>query len=185
MSDAYIGEIRVVAFGAFRQDPPVGWLPCDGRAVSVNDYQILFALIGTTYGGNGVSTFRLPNLNGSVPVFQGQGQGLSPRIIGQSGGADNVTVTVSQMPAHTHNFSATTATNTTGTMSGTVLYGSEAAPTYKRYLSPIPTPAPTLAQFADDTISATGGNTPHNNLMPGIGLRYIICVTAGLFPERN
>lgn len=184
MSNAYIGEIRVVAFASQRQDPPQGWLPCDGRTVSVQQYQVLFALIGTTYGGDGVNTFGLPNLNGRVPVFQGTGTGLTARSMGQTGGTDSVALSMAQIPPHTHPFSATTAANTTGTMDQTVLYGSDTATTYKRYLNPVPTPTPTLAQFNQETIASAGGGQPHDNRMPGIGLRYIICMTVGIFPER-
>jgi len=182
MSDAYLGEIRLVPY--VNATPPQGWLMCNGQLLSISQYQTLFAVIGTVYGGDGNTTLGLPNLNGGIPVVQGAGPGLTPRVMGQSGGTDVVALTDAQIPAHDHAFSATTAANTTGTVGNTLLYGSDTATTYKRYVSPTPTPAPTTASFHAETISFAGANQPHANIMPGIGLRYIMCVSAGLFPVR-
>src|SRR5277367_6552050 len=100
MSSPYVGEIRMFG-GNFA---PSGWAFCNGQILSISESEVLFTLIGTTYGGDGQSTFALPNLQGRVPVHQGQGPWLSTYIIGQSGGVENVTLTAGQMPAHSHQF---------------------------------------------------------------------------------
>jgi len=98
MSDPFLGEIRMVGFNF----APVGWALCEGQTLSISQNTALFSLLGTTYGGNGTSTFALPDLRGRVPINMGSGPGLSPFALGQAGGAASVTLTTGQMPTHTH-----------------------------------------------------------------------------------
>ncbi|MBJ7413887.1 MAG: tail fiber protein [Niveispirillum sp.] len=194
MSDAFIGEIRLVPY--FRAYPPTGWMFCNGTTVNVQQYQELFSLIGTTYGGDGVTNFGLPNLNGRVLVDQGTGvttpnttppggPALTPRAMGQSGGSEMVALTDAMIPPHDHAFNASTGTNMSQEPGPTLVYGSNSNGTYKRYVSPVPTPAPTLVAMASTTITSVGAGLPHPNIMAGLGLRYIICVIGGLYPTRN
>ncbi|WP_202760110.1 phage tail protein, partial [Delftia acidovorans] len=115
MSEAFIGEIRLFA-GNYA---PEGWAPCDGRLLSINDNSALFTLLGTTYGGNGVTQFALPDLRGRLPIGQGQTLGGTNRILGQQIGTENVTLNVNQIPQHSHAFSAAAAAST-GKPSGQV-----------------------------------------------------------------
>ncbi|MDG5497364.1 tail fiber protein [Niveispirillum sp. BGYR6] len=183
MSDAFIGEIRLVPF--IKTQPPRGWLICDGSLVKIGQYGMLFSLLSTSYGGDGVTTFGLPDLRGRVLVGQGAGPGLTLRTMGQKGGSEQVVLTQAQIPAHTHAFQATTQPNTSKTPGG-LYYGSDSSDTYKRYISPVPTdPAPKIQQFSQTTIEPTGGNMPHPNLMAGLGLRYIICAVGDVYPQRS
>jgi microcystin-dependent protein len=194
MSDAFIGEIRLVPY--VRNEPPQGWMYCNGATVSIQQYQTLFALIGTIYGGDGVNTFGLPNLNGRVLVDQGTGMttpnttppggpALTARAMGQSGGSEGVTLTQAMIPSHDHALAASTGTNMSQSPGPTLVYGSNSNGTYKRYVSPVPTPTPNLVSMNPDTVTSTGGAQAHLNIMAGLGLRYIICVNAGTFPVRN
>lgn len=194
MSDAFIGEIRLVPY--FSSNPPNGWLFCNGATVNLQQYQVLYALIGTTYGGDGVTTFGLPNLNGRVLVDQGTGMttpnttppggpALTPRAMGQSGGSEGVSLTDAMIPPHDHALSASTGTNMSQSPGPTLVYGSNSNGTFKRYVSPMPTPTPSLRNMDPNTVTSTGGSQAHLNIMAGLGLRYIICVTSGLFPTRN
>ncbi|WP_445681332.1 phage tail protein [Radicibacter daui] len=190
MSDAYVGEIRLVPYP--HSNPPVGWAFCNGAVLPVSGNEILFTLIGGAYGGNGTTTFALPNLNGRVLVDQGAGMTvpnttpaggppLTVRTVGQAGGAEGVALTEATIPPHDHSFSATTEANSTQTPSG-LFYGSNAASTYRRYVNPVPA-SPTLLALDPTTVQAAGGNAAHLNLMAGLGLRYIICIN-GLFPVK-
>ncbi|WP_019643476.1 phage tail protein [Novispirillum itersonii] len=191
MSDAYIGEIRL--FPYFKNTPPQGWMFCNGALLNMSDYQALFAVIGTIYGGDGITQFALPNLNGRVLVDQGTGavdpksttpSPLTPRNPGQTGGSEGVVLTTAMIPPHDHTFSASTKPNTTDIPGPGLFFGSDTAPTFKRYVSPVPNPAPRIGTLNENTVSSAGGNASHSNLMAGMGLRYAICVTAGLFPMR-
>jgi microcystin-dependent protein len=171
MADPFIGEIRMFG-GNFA---PRGWATCDGQLLSIALNNALFALLGTTYGGDGQSTFALPDLRGRVPIHQGQGPGLTPRVIGEQAGSENVTLLTSQMPAHRHPTAATGAAtlgnpggNLAGTSSTTAFY--------------VDTP-PTLA-MSPDTQASKGGSQPHPNLMPYQCVNFIIALE-GIFPSRN
>ena len=110
MAEPYLGEIRMFAFGT--RGAPIGWQACDGSLLPISQNDALFALIGTTYGGDGQTTFAVPDLRGRVPVHQGTGPGLSTYVIGQRAGTETVTVLSTQMPAHTHTLVATSAAST-------------------------------------------------------------------------
>jgi microcystin-dependent protein len=184
MSDQFLGEIRLFAF----QRTPVNWLPCNGQSISIATYNALYALLGTTYGGDGSTTFALPNLNGRVPVGQGQNTATVPpltaRTIGQSGGTDYVTLTTAQVPAHTHALQATTAGDSTGTLGPTVTFGSDTTNTEKHYLYPVPTGI-TFKDLASTAVDMQGGSAAHLNVMPGLGLMYFICTLGGIYPTRS
>lgn len=157
--------------------PPAGWAFCDGSLRSISEDEVLFVLIGTTYGGDGQTTFALPDLRGRVPVHQGQGSGLSNRVIGQLGGAENVTLLPSQMPSHSHQMNATTSAavvgqaitgSLTGTASTTQFYGS----------------TPGGGAMAAQALTPAGSTLPHNNMAPYLGVNFIISLF-GIFPQQS
>ena len=170
MSDPFIGEIRMFG-GNFA---PRNWALCDGQLLSIASNTALFSLLGTTYGGNGQTTFGLPDLRGRVPVHQGQGPGLSDRTLGESAGTETVTLLPTQMPAH-HHPGASAGTATLGNPGGS-LPGSGAAAIY------VDTPPGLTMSTA--TQPPRGGGQPHPNLMPYLCINFIICM-AGIFPSRN
>lgn len=179
MPDCYVGEIRLVAFNY----APEGWAFCNGQILPISQNQALFSLLGTTYGGNGTSTFALPNLQGRVVVHAGQGLGLSPYQLGQTGGVENVTLTTNNMPAHTHGF-AISANNTVGeTNDPTNAYpglGNDsaggAASVYTKTMGNV--------NMAQQNTGVAGGNLPVSVVQPYIALNYIIALT-GIYPPRS
>ncbi len=175
MSDPFLAEIRIFA-GTFA---PTGWALCDGQLMPISQNTALFSLLGTSYGGDGTSTFALPNLQGSAPLQQGQGPGLSLRVLGETGGEQSVTLLQAEMPAHNHGVQAdTTATNLTT---------APANATWSK--APGRTPPPLYATGAPNTprsplaTSIAGGSQPHNNMPPYLGLTFIIALQ-GIFPSR-
>jgi microcystin-dependent protein len=164
---------------------PVGWAMCNGQLLSISEYSTLYAVIGTAYGGNGTTTFALPNLISRLPVSIGQGAGLSLYQIGQSGGVTDVTLTVANMPSHTHLLTATTVNATSPTVGGGVM---PAVPTYDRahlYSStPSGQPQMPLVNFAAGVVANAGSNLPHPNMMPSLCVTFIIALE-GVFPSRN
>lgn len=178
MTSCYIGEVRAVGFNF----APPGWVACNGQSLSVNDYQTLFYLIGTTYGGDGQTSFNVPNLNGAVIVGAGQGPGLSNYPLGQHGGSAAVLLTTTNMPPHTHSFSAPLMASTSGTATDTptnALPG-QLGNAYGQ------SPAPDLAlnpSALQGMTSVAGGSTPHSNLQPSQSINYIIAVE-GSFPPQ-
>lgn len=178
MSQPYIGEIRMFAFGS--RGAPQNWQACDGSLLAISEYDALFALIGTTYGGDGQVTFAVPDLRGRLPIHQGQGPGLSNYVIGQRSGTETVTLTQLQMPAHTHTAIATTATANTGTVGSTVIPGTVNADTM--YISDITGLNPFT--LAAQSVTASGGNQPHENCMPTLTVQFCIA-TFGIFPSQN
>jgi len=176
MSTPYVGEIRLLGFSR----TPVGWEPCDGRLLPISQYEVLFMLIGTTYGGDGQSTFGLPDLRGRVPVHMGQGPGLSSRQIGENAGTERVTITVGQMPAHTHPMVATSAAANAVTPGTASLPGAVSGDTF--YTTE---PASSIAvPLSAQAVGNAGGNQPHENTMPTLVLQYCIA-WAGIFPTQN
>jgi len=182
MSEAYLGQITMFA-GNFA---PKGTAFCNGQILSINQNQALFALLGTQYGGNGTTTFALPDLRSRLTVHQGQGPGLSPYVIGQLGGTETVTLTQSTIPAHTHLFNATTANASATAISAATLpakpTGSSGAFYAVSQGAPNPALVPqTLAAFS---CGLTGGSQPHSNLMPSLCITFVISLV-GVFPSRN
>lgn len=176
MSQAYIGEIRMFGFSRV----PQGWLACDGSLTSIAEYEVLFALLGTTFGGDGASTFAVPDLRGRLPLHMGQGPGLSNRNLGQISGSEQVTLTPLQMPAHTHVLSVTSATAGLTVPSATALPAAISGETF--YVTDT-TGATTLA-MEETAVSISGGNLPHENCMPTLPVQFCIC-WAGIFPSQS
>jgi len=170
MSTPYVGEIRLFA-GNFA---PQGWMLCQGQTLSIANNDVLFQLIGTTYGGDGQTTFSLPDLRGRVPVHQGQGPGTSPRTLGEVGGSETVTLLASQMPAHTHALHASTAL-ATGTAPGGALLAATSVASYD--------PGAAATAMAASAVGLAGGNQPHENMAPTLTLNYIISLF-GIFPSQ-
>jgi microcystin-dependent protein len=181
MSTPFMGEIRMFA-GNYA---PKTWQFCNGQTLSIAQNSALFALLGTNYGGNGVSTFMLPDLRGRLPISMGQGPGLSNRVLGSPGGEESVTITSQTMPMHNHMLAVTTAGATLNTPNATSLPAAEIAPaTGNFYAVNVGSPGPTMGHLNANTLGASGGNLPHSNLMPALCLSFIIAMQ-GLFPSRN
>ena len=172
MADPFIGEIRMFA-GNFA---PRDWAFCDGQLQSISQNTALFSLLGTTYGGDGVTTFALPDMRGRVPIHQGQGPGLSPQVIGQVQGTETVTLTAAQMPAHGHLEVASTSPASTSAGPG----GVPATPATVAIYGT----TPPNADLAAAAVVPVGGNQPHSNMAPYGTLSFIICLF-GIFPSRN
>jgi microcystin-dependent protein len=175
MSDPYVGEIRMFGFSRV----PAGWQACDGSLLPISQYEVLYMLLSTTYGGDGVNTFGVPDLRGRVPVEQGQGAGLTARVLGQVTGTETVTLSSGQLPAHTHFCTATTDAGTTATPGSSVTFGAIVADTM--YTSDIT--GLTAYTLANASIGAQGGSQPHNNLMPTLSVPFCIA-TVGIFPSQ-
>ncbi|MBX9402809.1 tail fiber protein [Lysobacter sp. BMK333-48F3] len=176
MSEPYVGEIRMFGFGRV----PTGWFACDGSLYPISEYEVLFVLLGTTYGGDGQTTFAVPDLRGRAPVHFGNGQGLSPYVIGQRGGNENVTLISNQMPQHTHTMVATTLLSTANQPGSTVELGALSGDTM--YLTDIAS-LPPIPQAAA-AVTPAGGSQPHDNLMPTLTVQFCIA-WAGIFPSQN
>lgn len=170
MAQPYVGEIRMFA-GNFA---PAGWMFCDGSQLSIAEFETLFNLIGTTYGGDGQQTFNLPDLRGRVPLHMGTGQ--STYVLGESGGVEQVTLTTQQTPVHNHALTATTTIGTQPNPGGNVLANSQG-------------PQPYIQENPDNnlnaqTLSPAGGSQPHENRQPCLGINLIISMF-GIFPSQS
>jgi microcystin-dependent protein len=172
-TNPYIGEISLFA-GTFA---PAGWAFCDGSLLNISDYNALFNLIGNTYGGDGETTFALPDLRGRLALHSGQGSGLSPRVIGEALGTETVTLTQNQMPVHTHGVPATSRPGTTASPQGSVPAnaGSGSAQYTLDTGSLVTQPAQMLG--------VAGGSQEHNNMQPYLAVNYIISLF-GIFPHQ-
>lgn len=177
MTTPYVGEIRLLAFPRI----PMGWMACDGSLQSIANYQVLYTLLGTTYGGDGVQTFGLPDLRGQLPLHQGTGPGLSPRVLGQAGGNENISLLAAQMPAHNHSFMASTNAATATSPGATVQPAT--LPSDHIYLQNI-SGTPTADVMSATMIAQTGGSLPHNNIMPTLTLSFCIA-WEGVFPSQS
>ena len=176
MAIDYVGAIKIFA-GNFA---PRGYALAQGQTMSIQQNAALFSLLGTYYGGNGVSNFQLPDLRSRLPIGQGQGNGLSPRTIGEVGGVENVSLLSANVPQHNHVFNASTTTGTTNVASPSVLLGA-AAGTATFYL---PAASASVVAMNNQAIGAAGGNLPHNNIQPSMGINYIIALN-GVFPTQG
>ena len=174
MADPFVAEIRIFPFTF----APTGWAFCDGQLMPISQNTALFALLGTTYGGNGQSNFALPNLRDSVPMFWGQGAGLSNRDLGEAAGSDTVTLLQSEIPAHTHNLLGSIEDGTQGTLaSGVTLSSSVGGQLYQKNSTS------NMVGTNPSSLAPTGSNLPHNNLMPYLVLNFCIALQ-GVFPPR-
>jgi microcystin-dependent protein len=177
MSDQYLGEVRMFG-GNFA---PRGWALCDGRLLSIAQYSTLYALLGTIYGGDGTTTFALPDMRGRVPIHQGQGNGLTSRTIGEKAGTENVTLLVTQIPQHNH---AAMASPDAGSQPGPA-NNVPATPQGAAEFYVVPgTSGIVPAAMAASSIATDGGSQPHPNIMPSLCVSFIIAL-AGIFPSRN
>jgi microcystin-dependent protein len=178
MADCYIAEIR--PFAGTSNFIPSGWVLCDGRLLSVSSYQPLFTLIGTKFGGDGVSNFAVPDLRSRLPIGSGQGTGLANNYAyAATGGAESVTLQTAQTPAHTHAFNVSKAAATANTPSGN-LY---ADPSPNHFYATTPTSGSAPQVLNADSVSNTGGGQSHQNTMPSIAINYIIATT-GIYPVQ-
>jgi len=166
MSTPFLSEIKIVSFNF----PPKGWALCNGQLLPINQNQALFSLLGTTYGGNGQTTFALPDLRGQVPIHVGNGHTL-----GEEAGSTSVTLNILQLPTHVHSIQATNTTATLDAPGGNVL-GKAPTAAYG--------PAASLTPMNAGTVGSVGGSQPHNNMMPYLVLNFIIALQ-GIFPSRN
>lgn len=172
MSDPFVAEIRIFA-GNFA---PTGWAQCNGQLMPISQNTALFSLLGTFYGGDGKSTFALPNLQGAAPMGQGDGPGLSSRFLGESGGETTVTLPTSEMPAHNHFVTASNQIGTDRTPAGEDLARSKGMNLYG--------PSGTIVPMSVQATTPAGGSLPHNNLQPYLALTFIIALQ-GVFPPRS
>jgi microcystin-dependent protein len=168
--DPYIAEIRIFA-GNFA---PRGWAFCNGQILSIAQNTALFSLLGTTYGGNGQTTFALPNLQGRLPMHPGNGPGLTPRTLGETSGSETVTLIQSQIPAHTHQARASTEDANSATPANAT-WGLASEQLYR------PDAGATMSPTA---LTAAGSSQPHNNLQPYLVVNFIIALQ-GVFPPRS
>ncbi|HSE31387.1 MAG TPA: tail fiber protein [Pyrinomonadaceae bacterium] len=168
MAEPFLSEIKLVSFNF----APKGWALCNGQLLPINQNQALFALLGTTYGGNGQTNFALPNLRGRVPIHMGSGHTL-----GETAGTTAVTISQQTMPQHLHFLQASTATANTDTPSASTLLGGSAP--NDLYGGPA-----ALSALIASTVTNVGGSQPHNNMMPYLVLNFIIALQ-GIFPSRN
>jgi len=181
MAEPFVGEIRIFA-GSYA---PIGWVFCDGRALSISSYELLFSLIGNIYGGDGRTNFKVPDLRGNLPIGQGQGLNLSNRTIGQAFGENTVTLTTDNLPSHSHTIQATnnTADNITPGPALTLATISQ-QPTASNFYDAGSPGLTTKQTFDKDTLSPVGGNLPHGNQMPTLTINYIIATT-GYYPTQG
>jgi microcystin-dependent protein len=175
VSDQFVAEVRIVAFNF----PPLGFAECNGQLLPVSQNTALFSLLGTVYGGNGASTFGLPDLQGSAVMHPGDSHdGLSSRDLGETGGTSSTTLLVSEMPLHNHSVQGSALNASTGNPSSTAViargFGGFA---YKA------APFAASVQMAPEALTPAGGDLPHNNLMPYIVFKYVIALQ-GEFPAR-
>ncbi|UUL82455.1 phage tail protein [Sphingomonas qomolangmaensis] len=181
MSDAFIGEVRLFA-GTFA---PNGWVLCDGRLLDIGQNDVLYTLLGTAYGGDGVQTFAVPDLRGRVPISQGQGLGLSNYSLGEAVGTEDVTITPQTMAPHAHPVLASTSPSTlTGPIDAVAATPTGGVVKPSLYVSRNGTSALVPSPMDTAAITPNGGNQPHDNMMPFVAINYIMA-TVGIFPSRN
>jgi len=167
-----LGQIKLIAFNF----PPKGWAFCDGQLMAINQNQALFSLLGTTYGGDGRQTFALPDLRGRIPVGMGQGPGLQNYTLGQRGGEEFHTLTVAELPAHSHPVYADGAPGSSALPTGALpARNGSATPDYG---------SPPNATLAPASLGSAGGGQPHENRKPTLTLHYIIALQ-GVFPSQS
>ena len=179
MSDAYIGEIRTFGFNF----APKSWATCSGQLVSIAQNTALFSILGTTYGGNGTTTFALPDLRGRAPIHWGTGVGLANVSLGQVGGEENHLLIQTEMPMHNHTFAATTATATKKPVNNSV-FADDVDSQAVDYFAAFNAPNSSYVNLNPLSMPAAGGSQPHNNMQPYLVLNICICMF-GIFPSRN
>ncbi len=172
MSEPFVGEIRMFA-GNFA---PRGWAFCDGQLLAVSQNDALFSLFGTIYGGDGRTTFGLPDMRGRLPIHAGTGPGLSPRRLGAKGGAEKVTLTINQLPSHGHNFRAVTGPADRASPEDATVAETVTSDIYNVEVPDSP--------LRSDAVSHVGGSRSHTNLMPFLCIHFIVALF-GIYPSRH
>ena len=194
--EVFMGTVQSFAFNF----APNGWALCNGQTLGISQYQALFSLLGTYYGGNGTTNFMLPNLQGRLPMAQGNGLGLSPRVIGEFSGTENVTATITNLPNHTHALSGLTATTTlqlaspasnpvtnptaTNSYIGASGGGPGSASIYTDAPGAAAVPLKGVATTVTGEISSAGNGLPMETMNPFLVLNFSVALN-GLFPSRN
>ena len=173
MSDPFVAEIRIFPFNF----PPKGWAFCNGQIMPISQNTALFSLLGTTYGGDGKSTFALPDLQGNAPMHPGQGPGLSLHDLGETGGSETVTLLESEIPAHAHSLRAAATTATKSTPAGNSFARVNGATPF------VVPPGNPQVVMSDVALAPAGGDQPHNNMQPYLTLNFNIALQ-GIFPPR-
>ncbi len=174
MSNPFVGEIRVFPFNF----APLGWAFCNGQLLPISQNTALFSLLGTNFGGNGTSNFALPNLQGSNPIFWEQGPGLTLRDIGEVGGEAAVTLTETEMPAHSHSVGCATTSNTS--RPADAVFGGASSGKSPAYASS----GSGTVNMSPSAVASTGDGQPHNNMPPYLTLNFCIALQ-GVFPARS
>lgn len=172
--EAFLADVQMFACNF----APQGWALCNGQILSIAQNTALFSLLGTTYGGNGQTTFALPNLQGRMVIGMGQGPGLTGRTLGEQGGESTTTLTIAQMPAHSHAMAANSGNGTSANPVNNILSTPGADRDQHLYGSGA------MVTMGANTIGIGGGSQPHNNMQPFLGLYYCIA-TVGIYPSRN
>ena len=176
MSDQYLGEIRMVGFNF----APVGWALCNGQLMSISQNTALFSLLGTSYGGDGRSNFALPNLQAAAPMGSGQGSGLSPRVLGETGGEFAVTLLPTQMPSHNHGVNCIGGAGSSDSPANNVWASAAGG----RVPPPVYAAAATNVAMNPAAVQPSGGNIAHNNMPPYLAVYFVIALQ-GIYPSRN
>jgi len=172
MSEPFVGEVRMFA-GNFA---PRGWAFCDGQLLAVSQNDALFSLLGTVYGGDGRTTFGLPDLRGRIPIHAGNGPGLSPRRLGAKDGVEKVTLTVNQLPSHRHQINASTTAATANNPTSALVGES---PTVDAFSEATPS-----QNMSSQAITHVGGSRSHTNIMPFLCINFIVALF-GIYPSRQ
>jgi microcystin-dependent protein len=174
MADPFVAEIRIFPFNF----APKGWAFCNGQILPLSQNTALFSLLGTTYGGDGKSTFALPDVQGNAAMHPGQGQGLSLHDLGEIGGSENVTLLESEIPAHQHTLRGTNTQGDNPTPGANILARPGSTMIYQQ------NPSANLVAMAPQALPPAGGGLPHNNMQPYLTLNYCIALQ-GVFPPRG
>ena len=185
MAEPFLGEIRMVGWNFAAR----GWALCNGQLLPISQNQALFSLLGTYYGGDGVTTFALPNLQSRVPIHQGTGRGLSPYTIGESSGSEAVTLLITEIPQHNHLVSVSNQSGSVADPTNALLAqgnsGSVRAPVaVSNYIATSSGGVSPTGTLAPATITLTGGSQPHSNIQPFLCVNFIIALE-GIFPSRQ
>ena len=173
--DQFVGQIIAVGFNF----APVGWVLCNGQLLPISEYEVLYTLIGTTFGGNGQTTFAVPDLRGRSPMGQGTGPGLPAAVLGQAAGSESVTLLSTQIPTHPHLLMASSATGTLSKPTATSVLANQSNALTPMYAAP-----PSTVSLLPTSIGQAGGSQPHENRQPYNTVNYIIS-TVGIFPSQS
>jgi microcystin-dependent protein len=180
MSSMYLGQISMFGFNF----APKGWALCNGQIMNIQQNAALFSLLGTQFGGNGVQTFALPNLQARTPICEGQGLGLSSYVMGQVGGSTTVTLLQNNLPQHNHTFNATKTTASSANLSSNIAATPTVGSPPALYAASKPGASLTLLPLNAGACGITGQSQPHSNMMPSLTINFCIALI-GIFPSRN